>query len=172
MEAITEFEGCPVGSMKDIIGIDRLRIGEIWYTDDDLYALPIEKLEDIKLRVNSLVIDISSKIQDQLATNHALLTKVSQSKARWSSGEPAAPVEPGEGAPEDPDLAWYVNAKYALNLFQRALPYISNILRRRRSSERPFSSWFMDAARDILTQEQFEELSEEARHRQKFNRKE
>jgi hypothetical protein len=156
--------------MKDIIGVDHIRIGDAWYTDADLIALPIEKLEDIKLKVNSLVIDISSKIQDQLATNPALSAKVSQSKARWSAGDQAVKVD--AEAAEDHDLVWYVNAKYALNLFQRALPYVSSILRRRRSSERPFSSWFMDVARDTLPERTFEEISEEARYRQKVNRKE
>ncbi|GMO39955.1 MAG: hypothetical protein Pg6C_00640 [Treponemataceae bacterium] len=58
---------------------------------------------------------------------------------------------------------WYVKRKYALAINQRMLPFINILIKQRRRSERSIGDLFMDQARLILPQNDFENILENAR---------
>lgn len=130
--------------MKDVIGMDSFRIGDVTYTDADLASLPVERLEELKIKVNSDIIAISTQIK-------------------------MAPLKP-EGSAEAPKSPeWYINANHALAMCQRFLPYLSNLIRKRRQSARTVASFFMDVAREELDPKDFQYILDEAKARYEAN---
>lgn len=129
--------------LKDVLNLETIRIGNVIYTDADLEALSLDKLREMKLKVNSLVLEISTQIKSR--------------QAEFSGG--------GEPAKKE----WYINAKHALSLWQRFMPYLSAMIRRRELEGRTVESYFMDVARDMIHPEDFNEILAEAKRRKKAN---
>lgn len=117
-------------SLKDAIGRDIYTIDNDTFSDFDLQSMSTEALESLKLRINNLIGILSSDI------------KVKQ--IEYSNG--------GMGATKE----WYVKHKRALSINQRVLPYINGLIKQRSKGERAISDFFMDTARAVLSQKEFE----------------
>lgn len=130
--------------MKDVVGIDNFKLGETSYADEDLNALSLEQLEELKLKINTNILSISSKIKSK--------------QAEYSAG--------GEGASSE----WFIGANHALNVNQRFMPYLSAMIRKRRQTGRSLDSYFVDVARETLSAQRFQDILNEARARYDANR--
>lgn len=136
--------------MRDIIGMDSFMIGDVSYTDADLESLPLDRLEDLKIKVSSDIIAISTQI------------KTIQIKA-----DAGLPIDETVAGIPEKSADWLIKANHALSKNQRFLPYLSSIIKKRRQSGRSVASYFMDVAREELDAQDFQSLLEEskARHR-------
>jgi hypothetical protein len=117
-------------SLKDAIGKDLFVIDDDHLTDSDLQDMPTADLEKLKLRVNNKVSFLSIAIKEK--------------QIDYTAG--------GEGATKE----WYVKNKFALSVNQGALVYINSLIKQRRRSERNISDVFMDEAKAILPERDFE----------------
>jgi len=117
-------------TLNDAIGKDKYIIDEACYTDKDLQAMSADDLEALKMR-------IANKIS-------GLATAIQKKKIDYAKG--------GEGATKE----WYANHKYLLSINEKVLPYINNLLKRRRRAERNLGDAFMDEARCALTAKDFD----------------
>jgi hypothetical protein len=122
-------------NLQDAIGKDVYIIENDQYADIDIKAMPIDELERLKMRVNLKIDGLTSAI-----------------KARQ--------IEYAEGG-KGSTKTWYVNHRYALTINQRMLPYINAILKRRRS-EKSLGDHFIDQARRLLPQNDFETILKNA----------
>lgn len=124
--------------MKDVIGIETIRIGDTEYTDDDLAALPLAKLEELKVKVNSVILEIAGQLRRK-------------------------ETEPVTAESE----AWFINARHAQSVNQRFLPYLSHIIKQRKLAFRPLSEYFVDVANEMVEPKDFQQMMAEAQRRKK-----
>jgi hypothetical protein len=99
-----------------------------------------EELERLKMRINLKINSLSSAIKAK---------QIDHSKG-------------GEGATKE----WYINHRYALTINQRVLPYINSLIKQRR---RRLSDHFMDQARKLLPQDEFEMILKNAQIKMEGN---
>ncbi len=94
--------------MKDVIGVDSFRIGDVTYTDADLASLPVERLEELKIKVNSDIIAISTQIKTaplkpegaaDVTCEKPGVVHQRQPRPRHVSAVPPLPVQPDPQAP-------------------------------------------------------------------------
>jgi hypothetical protein len=126
-------------NLQDAIGKDVYIIENDQYTDIDIKNMSIDELERLKMRVNLKIDGLSSAIKAK--------------QIEYANG--------GKGTTKE----WYVTHRYALTINQRMVPYINNIIKniiKRRRSEKSLGDHFMDQARQLLTQNDFETILKNA----------
>jgi hypothetical protein len=124
-------------NLRDAIGKDVYIIDGETFTDTGLRAIPAEELERLKMRIGLKINSLSLAIREK--------------QIEHSEG--------GAGSTKE----WYVKRKYALAINQRMLPFVNILIKQRRRSERSIGDLFMDQARLILPQNDFENILENAR---------
>jgi hypothetical protein len=95
-----------------------------------------EELERLKMRINLKINSLSSAIKAK---------QIDHSKG-------------GEGATKE----WYINHRFALTINQQILSFINSLIKQRRRSERSIGDLFMDQARRLLPQNDFENILKNA----------
>jgi hypothetical protein len=122
-------------NLQDAIGKDVYIIENDQYADIDIKTMPIDELERLKMRVNLKIDGLTLAI-----------------KARQIEY-----AESGKGSTKE----WYVNHRYALTINQQMLSYINTIIKRRRS-QKSLGDHFIDQARRLLPQNDFETILKNA----------
>jgi hypothetical protein len=126
-------------NLQDAIGKTVYIIENDQYTDSDIKNMSIDELERLKMRINLKIDGLSSAIKAK--------------QIEYANG--------GEGSTKE----WYVTHRYALTINQRMLPYINNIIKniiKRKRSEKSLGDHFMDQARQLLPQNDFETILKNA----------
>jgi hypothetical protein len=108
------------------------------YTATDLKRMSLEDLESFRMRIDLKISSLS------------LIIKTKQ--IDYTSG--------GKGTAKE----WYTRHKYALSINQRVLPYIANLIKRRRGELRSISDYFMDEAKVFLKSNEYEAILKNAQH--------
>jgi hypothetical protein len=128
-------------NLQDAIGKDIYIIENDQYSDIDIKNMSMDELERLKMRVNLKIDGLSSAIKAK--------------QIEYANG--------GKGTTKE----WYVTHRYALTINQRMVPYINNIIKsiiKRRRSEKSLGDHFMDQARQLLTQNDFETILKNAQN--------
>jgi len=123
--------------LRDAIKKDTFIIDSDEYTDSDLEAMSIDELETLKLRIRNCV--------------DGLTTAIKAKQIEHETG-----IEPITSD-------WFVRHRIAQAINQQALSYVNKLIKRRTKVKRPFSEFFMDAAKAGLRPEEFESLMQKAK---------
>lgn len=122
--------------IKQVIGKPYFKIDNDRYNDEALAAMPVDGLKALKTR-------IETKIQ-------TLAGQIRAKKIEYAEG--------GEGATRE----WYMNHKYALNINQRILPFLADMIKQRNREERSLADYFVDEARLYLDKETYDAIMRNA----------
>jgi hypothetical protein len=133
-------------NLRDAIGKDVYIIEGNQYTNAGLKRMPVEALEQLKLKVTLKISSLS------------LVIKASQVDHAAS----------GRGTTKE----WYINHKYALSINQRVLPYINNLIKQRYRETRRLGDYFMDEAKVFLRPNDFETILKNAKQEMSLLQKE
>lgn len=129
--------------MLSAIGMESFYIGDTVYTDDVLSSMSLEDLEELKIRLNSEIIAILTSLKTEQIKSDMVIDPMSEPKT----------------------AEWYITTNQVLAKYQRFLPYLANIIRRRKISSRTTESYFMDVAREQLDADDFKFILSEAKSR-------
>jgi hypothetical protein len=122
--------------LEQVIGTSYFKIEKYRYNDESLKGMSIDELKILKTRVET-------KIQ-------ILAAQIKAKKIEFAGG--------GKGATRE----WYMNHKYALDMNQRILPFLADLIKQRNREERSLSDYFVDEARIYLDKEIFANIMRNA----------
>jgi hypothetical protein len=122
-------------NLQDAIGKDVYIIENDRYSDIDIKTMPLDELDRLKMRINLKIDGLTSAIKAK---------RIEHAKG-W------------EGLTKE----WYVKHRHALTINQRMVPYINAVIRHRRA-KKSLGDHFIDQARRLLPQNDFETILKSA----------
>jgi hypothetical protein len=122
--------------LEQVIGAPYFKIEGCRYDNESLAGMSIDELKILKTR-------IETKVQ-------ILAAQIKAKKIEFAGGSKGATRE------------WYINHKYALDMNQRMLPFLADLIKQRNREERSLSDYFVDEARVYLDEETFDNIMRNA----------
>lgn len=132
-----------VMGMQKAIGMESFYVWDMVYTDEVFAGMSLQDLEELKIRLNSEMVAISTALKTEQIKSDMIIDPM---------------VEPK--SPE-----WYITTHQALGKYARFMPYLSALIKRRKLSIRTIEGYFMDVAREHLDPNDFNFILSEAKSR-------
>jgi hypothetical protein len=126
------------------VSTDGIRLGDEDYTWDELDKFDTDELESLRDDVETAIADVGAQLNEAKARAH----------------------DPSDPQYSDPE--WFQRAKTAKARLSIGSQRLSRMLKKRRRTEgRRFCEYFMDAARELLTQDLFTRVFASAEDKEK-----
>ena len=119
------------------MGTNKVKVGERFVTWEEVEQMSYLDVESLMHKLADEIIEINAQIND--AKGHA--------------------AEYGEYS----DAIWYRKAETAKAFKDRFRQKLGSELKRRRKQRKPFADWFIEAAKELLSEETIEEIFETAK---------
>jgi hypothetical protein len=117
-------------TLKDAFDQEKFVIDDAQYTDDDLQSMSLDDLDTLRMRINKKISGLSAFI--------------STKKMEYANG--------GKGTTTES----YMRYRSALSINQRVLTYVNYLIKKRNRTSRTIADCFMNQAKTVLSQEDFD----------------
>jgi hypothetical protein len=124
-------------NLRDAIDQDKFIIDDRTFTDAEIQAMDIDALETLKMQITKKITGLSAALKEK--------------QIDYASY--------GKGTSKE----WYMKRRHALSINQRVLTYVNFLTRKRLRRERSIGDCFMNQAKVLLRQNDFDAILKNAR---------